>query len=240
MTADEALQRWKDLLAGGDRDGTLEEAALLYAAGEYPDLRVEAYLERLDGVAEECRGALGAGGLEGPEAGRRLCRYLFEIAGFLGNREAYDDPRNSYLNEVLDRKLGIPITLSVIGIAVGRRLGVPLEGVGMPGHFLLRSPEGPAYFDPFAGGHPVTEEECRERFQAIYGSQMTWSSAYLSPTPKREMLARMLNNLKLGYLQRSDFDRAERILNFALALEPGSSQDRELLRQIQEWRFRQN
>ena len=143
MTEEEAFERWGELLEMGEGHWTLEEMALLYAAGEYPGLVIEEYLGKLDRLAQECREAISANGLEGPRAAARLCRYLFEVAGYLGNREAYGDPRNSYLNEVLDRKLGIPITLSVLAIAVGRRLGIPLEGVGMPGHFLIRSPEGP-------------------------------------------------------------------------------------------------
>jgi regulator of sirC expression with transglutaminase-like and TPR domain len=240
MPAEEAFGRWSDLLAGREEQWTLEGMALLYAAGEYPGLDIGEYEGKLDQLAEECRAAIGGYGLEGPRAAARLCRYLFEVAGFLGNREGYGDPRNSYLNEVIDRKLGIPITLSVVGIAVGRRLGIPLEGVGMPGHFLLRSPEGPAYFDPFAGGHPVNEEECHDRVRAIYGESAPWSERYLDPTPDRQILARMLNNLKLTYLQGRDFVRAHRIVEFALALEPDSEQDRILLYQLKEWLSRRH
>lgn len=240
MTSQEAFDRWNELLSSGEDRWTLEEMALLYAAGEYPGLIVEAYLEKLDELAEECREATGGYGLEGPKAAARLCRYLFEVAGFLGNREEYGDPRNSYLNEVIDRRLGIPITLSVVAMAVGRRLGIPLEGVGMPGHFLLRSPEGPAFFDPYAGGHPVTAEECRERFRTIYGSGLPWTDGYLDPTPDRLILARMLNNLKLSYLQRDDLFRARRIVEFYLALDPESEADRELLAQLDAWLYRLN
>lgn len=239
MTTQEALERWKALLQREDETWTLEEAALLYAAPEYPEMDPETYLRKIDEVAEECREAIRTYGLEGPAAGR-LCRYLFEVAGYLGNREEYGDPRNSYLNEVLDRKLGIPITLSVLAIAVGRRIGLPLQGVGMPGHFLIRSPNGPALFDPFAGGLLVTPEECRERFESIYGSQLPWTEDYLEPVPQRSILARMLNNLKISYLQRRDLPRACRILEFFLALEPGSEQDRELLKRLRDWQSRSN
>jgi regulator of sirC expression with transglutaminase-like and TPR domain len=234
------LGRWKSLLARDGGAWELDEAALLYAAGEYPDLDTGAYLRKLDALADECREAIGTYGLEGPGAASRLCRHLFEIAGFLGNREDYGDPRNSYLNEVLDRKLGLPITLSVLAIAVGRRLGISLEGVGMPGHFLLRSPEGGVLFDPFAGGHAVTVEECRYRLGTIYGDQLPWSDAYLEPVSKRQILVRMLNNLKLSFLQRNDFARARGILEFYMVLDPGSESDRVLLAQLREWLNRLN
>jgi regulator of sirC expression with transglutaminase-like and TPR domain len=240
MTPREAMEHWKGLLSRDESSWELAEAALLFAAGEYPDLDVAAYLQKLDDLAEECRSAIETYGLEGPRAAARLCRYLFELAGYLGNREEYADPRNSYLNEVLDRKLGLPITLSVVAISVGRRLGIPLEGVGMPGHFLLRSPEGEVYFDPFAGGHPVTAEECRERLEAIYGDRLPWSDAYLEPVSRRQILIRMLNNLKLSYLQRNDFFRARNILEFYMVLDPGSSSDRVLLAQLREWLNRLN
>jgi regulator of sirC expression with transglutaminase-like and TPR domain len=240
MTPQDALTRWKTLLNASDDAWHLEEAALTYAAADYPDLSIETCLRQLDEWAEESRAHVGAMNDGGAESAARLCHYLFEVAGFLGDREHYGDPVNSYFNEVLDRKLGIPITLSVVGMAVGRRLGIPLDGVGMPGHFLLRSPDGTAFFDPFGGGIRLTPEECRERFTALFGNRLSWSESYLDPTPKRQILARMLNNLKLTLLQRNDFRRARRIVEYYLVLEPNSEQDRQLLAQLQEWQARLN
>jgi regulator of sirC expression with transglutaminase-like and TPR domain len=234
MTPREAFERWRSLSSSPEDAWHPEEAALLYAVPEYPGLFIEDYLRRLDALAEEIRPILRPFDSRSSEAARRLCRHLYEIVGFLGNREAYDDPRNSYLNEVIDRKLGIPITLSLVGMAVARRLDAPLEGVGMPGHFLLRSPDGPVYFDPFSGGHPVAEEECKERLFSLYGDSLPWSPRYLEPVSDRTLLLRMLNNLKVGYLRRGDYARLKRIARFSYELSP-SPQDAELLERLRDW-----
>jgi regulator of sirC expression with transglutaminase-like and TPR domain len=233
MSPHEAYERWVSLLAGDD--WALEEASLLYAAAEYPALQVERYFHNIELLAEEARRDLGALSDASPEPAARLCRYLFEIRGYLGNKEAYDDPRNSYLNEVIDRNLGIPITLSVLGLAVASRLDISLDGVGMPGHFLLRSPHGPTFFDPFAGGLRSGVADCRARFDAIYGGAVPWSNHYLDPTPKRMILARMLMNLKRVYAHQGDFQRLQRISEFSLALQPDSPQDLEILKRIGDW-----
>jgi regulator of sirC expression with transglutaminase-like and TPR domain len=233
MNAQEAYDRWVNLLA--DEDWSLEEACLLFAAAEYPTLEVEEYVQRLDHLAQECRDAIGIEATPSPESAARLCRYLFEIRGFLGNKEAYSDPRNSYLNIVMDRKLGIPITLSVLALAVARRLDIALEGVGMPGHFLLRSPHGPTFFDAFAGGLRFSVDDCRERMNSIYGGTLPWSNHYLDPTSKRMILARTLMNLKHIYAQLGDGSRLQRTSEFSLALQPDSSQDLQILKRIGHW-----
>jgi regulator of sirC expression with transglutaminase-like and TPR domain len=238
MSPHEAYDRWVRLFAADS--WTLEEASLLFAAAEYPRLDVDEYLQNLDALAEESREFIGTVTDASPEPAARLCRYLFEIKGFLGNKEAYDDPRNSYLNDVMDRRLGIPITLSAVAVAVAHRLSIPLEGVGMPGHFLVRSPHGPAFFDPFAGGLRSTLEDCRVRFDAIYGGTLPWSVHYLDPTPKRSILARMLMNLKHVYANLGDLYRLQRTSEFSLALQPDSPQDLAILKQFGRWRSGMN
>src|ERR687885_2626468 len=149
--------RFTELVQGPEDDLPLDEAALLIAAHAQPDLDVEVELAALDGLAA---------GVDRTLDGWR--RHLFVDLGFSGNVKRYYDPANSFLNEVVRRRRGLPITLSVLGMEVGRRLGLRLEGVGMPGHFLLR--HGPdVYVDPFDGGRVLDRAGCVERFRAVNG-----------------------------------------------------------------------
>src|SRR2546427_11095820 len=144
-------------------DGAIDlgHASLLIAREEYPDLDVHGYLERLDEMAREIRGRMK--GTEGAKSQiAHLNRLLFEEMGFRGNREEYYDPRNSFLNDVLDRRIGIPITLAVLYVAIGERAGLPVRGVGMPGHFLVKyapATSGEIFIDAF-NGRTLTREEC--------------------------------------------------------------------------------
>src|SRR5438128_692120 len=137
----------------------LAEAALYLARDEYPDLDVEAYVSQLSAMAHEARRYL-TGDLETRVAG--LCHYLFHDMGFRGNVQAYYDPRNSYLNEVLERRTGIPITLSLVAMAIGFRAGMEIAGIGLPGHFIVKavSKTQELLFDPFHGGRRLTVQEC--------------------------------------------------------------------------------
>jgi regulator of sirC expression with transglutaminase-like and TPR domain len=128
-----------------------------------------------------------------------LAAFLFGVEHFAGNTTDYGDPRNSYLDDVLDRRLGIPITLSVLMIAVGRRLGIELHGVGMPGHFLVGAGPG-EWFDPFHGGVRLDTAGCAARFAELQGGQ--FRPEFLSPTPADRVLDRMLANLQRSFLQR--------------------------------------
>ena len=130
---------------------------------------------------------------------------LFGPSGFVGNSIEYDDPANSLLNQVMSRKLGIPITLSAIAIEVGRRVGIPIIGVGMPGHFLCRSGEGSGvtFFDPFHSPRPLSAQECRTLYESL--TQLdNWSSEFLEPSDARIMVIRTLSNLKSIYRRRGD------------------------------------
>jgi regulator of sirC expression with transglutaminase-like and TPR domain len=204
-------------LVDGD-DVRLDEGALLIAAHAYPDLDVDAELARLDDLA---MGVPAGGGLEA------LRQYLFGELGFRGNDERYGDPRNSYLNDVLDRRLGIPITLSVVMIEVGRRVGVPLAGVGLPGHFLVRH-EGspPQLIDPFNGGHSLSVADCEGLVRHLYGDRIAFTPALLAPVDSRTILARMLNNLRQIFQRKSDAASAAWVLRLRAGI-PGT-QPREL------------
>lgn len=218
MTVD-PTSRFVELVQGPeDRLGaSLDLASLLIAAHANPDLDVEAYLGRLDRLAAAS---------EEPTL-EALIAHLFGPQGFRGDRDNYYDPRNSYLDQVLDRRLGIPITLSVVLIEVGRRLGLRLVGVGMPGHLLVRhEEEPPVILDAFERGKVLTPEECEERFHAVHGAEVRFDPSYLVPIGPRAMVARMLANLKRVHAARGDGRSLEWVLRLRTALPDVGDQDR--------------
>jgi regulator of sirC expression with transglutaminase-like and TPR domain len=156
-------------------------------------------------------------------------KYLFEEVGYAGNNSHYDDPRNSYMNDVVDRKLGIPISLAVIQIEVTRRLGMPLDGISFPGHFLVRLPvdDGILVLDPYNKGRPVSAEELRERASPHLGGQPPDDQQLLQilePATHRMILMRMLRNLKGLYLERGDWERVARTADRLLKLSPDTAE----------------
>lgn len=197
----------------------LAEVALLLAREEYPSLDVEAYLSELDGMAHEARANL-RGGLRQRVKG--LCRYLFHDMGFRGNQQDYYDARNSYLNEVLDRRTGIPITLSAVAMAVGRRAGLDVFGVGLPGHFVAKASAAgeEVLFDPFHGGRLLTPEKCRHLVEKVTGLSFEVNDEALRAVPLGVIVLRMLNNLKGVYLRNGDYPRAARVIERLRQLSP--------------------
>lgn len=190
----DATARFGELVSGADDDIPLDEAALVIAAHAYPGLDVAAELGRLDEIAAGCTPSL-----EG------LRHHLFEVLGFSGNTRRYGDPRNSFLNDVLRRRLGIPISLAVVTMEVGRRVGVPFEGIGMPGHFLVRHTGTPSVLlDPFGAGRVLETADCEALFRSVYGEAAPFDPSMLVPVGKRAILARMLANLRQLYLARGD------------------------------------
>ncbi len=190
----EATARFAELVGGPEADLPLDEAALLIAAHAYPGLDVARQQARLDEVADGCLDA-------SPEG---LRRHLFDTLGFRGNTNRYADPRNSFLNDVLDRRTGIPISLAVMTMEVGRRVGVGLEGVGMPGHFLVRHRGDPSVLiDPF-GGRVVDVDESEELFRSVHGPDAPFDSSLLAAVGPRAILTRMLANLRHLYQSAGD------------------------------------
>ena len=180
-------------------DVPLDVAALCIAAHAHPGIDIDAWGARLDELAERC-----------PSADFDALRvHLFETERFAGNLDHYDDPENSLLDSVIDRRLGIPITLSVLMISVGRRLGIDVRGVGMPGHFLvLDGARGDVWCDPFHAGARLDPAGCRRRFDLVYGGAMPFQPGFLAPTPPHAILARMLANLERGKLATDPVQRA--------------------------------
>lgn len=216
MIALDPRERFSTSVRRPDDRIDLAECSLLVAAEEYPELDVDRYLERLDALASAVATRIGAAASE-EERVAILNRHLFVEHGFTGNQERYDDPRNSFLNEVLDRGQGIPITLSIVYMEVARRLGLPVEGVGFPGHFLAKyAGASQIVVDPFFG-RVLTEPECAARLRSVLGSEAQWEpGVYLQAATPREILVRLLTNLKHLYARERDYGRtlaaSERIL----------------------------
>jgi regulator of sirC expression with transglutaminase-like and TPR domain len=205
----------------------LVRAALTIARTEYAALDVDAYVEWVDSLARRAESSISDIG-EPKENIAAINRVLFEETGLSGNRDDYYDPRNSFLNDVLDRGLGIPITLALLYMEVGRRIGFPLFGVGMPGHFLLKHYDidgRETLIDCFNGGNILTQQDCQRRLDEIYSGQMTLRPEFLFAVSRRQMLTRILNNLKTIYLSGRNFRKALPIIDLVLVIYPRSPED---------------
>lgn len=218
-----ARDRFSAMVARPEEEVDLAEAALLIAAEEYPQLPAEPYLQRLDVLAERVRDRLGV------ETApllvlQELNRVLFSEEGFRGNAEAYYDPRNSFLNDVLDRRVGVPISLSIVYLEVGWRLGLPLAGIGFPGHFLVRY-EGEVIrvlLDPFDAGRLRFEDQAQELLDRVYGGLVRLQPEFLEPSGRKDMLVRLLKNLKAIHLNARDDAKALAAIERILLIRPGA------------------
>lgn len=220
------LSQFAEVTDRPDYQIDVARAAMLLAAAEYPQLNVERELFAFQRLA----GAISSKFLDDNDplyCVNVISEHLFDDMGFRGDADNYYDPRNSYLNQVLERRTGIPITLAVVYMEVGKRLKVPLLGIGMPGHFLVRHREiENLYIDAFSGGILLSEEECRDIVGELAHGDFNWSSDLLKPVSNREIIARMIRNLKAIYMADEDFVRALTVSEFALALDPHSAMDR--------------
>ncbi len=215
---------WEQLARLPDEDIPLLQAALLIARDEYPGLDPKAYEAELDRHVAEVAPRLAE---QTDTRGRlaELNRYLFHELGFSGNQQEYYDPRNSYLNEVLDRRLGIPISLGIIQIELARRVGLPLEGVSFPGHFLVRLPMegGLLVLDPYHQGRSIDAEELKLRARPHLGGGDIDDQQLLdilAPAGHRAILVRMLRNLKALYSEQEVWDKALRCADRLVRLDP--------------------
>lgn len=205
----------------------LLRAALTYARIEDPQLDIEHYVQRVEEFARRAQARIQD--LDDPaQVIAALNEVLFQEEMFLGNTVDYYNPRNSFLHDVLDRRLGIPITLALVYMETARRVGFPLFGVGMPGHFLLKhyDVDGRSILiDTFARGAIVTEEDCRQKLDKIYSGQLALQPEFLMPVTRRQMLTRMLNNLRSIYLTQRDFRLAVQVVDLVLVIYPRSPED---------------
>ena len=227
---DKTLQRFRDAVAPERVKIDLAEAALLCAQDTYPDLDIRSQLESLEALAAKLRDRLPAD-FSVTHRLVALNNYLFRELGFSGNMDEYYDPRNSFLNDVLARKTGIPITLSIVYLEVGQRLGLKLRGVSFPGHFLVkvRVTGGELVLDPYAGGRSLSEEELRERLAQFTDKDTAKElplEDFLEPASPRQILARLLRNLKAIYLEAKDLDKALSVMNRLVILLPNVPEER--------------
>ena len=214
-------QRFATEMGRIDEEIDLARAALLVAREEYPQLSEERSLGILDLLAEETKDRL-----DNENAPllvlQELLKTLYERHGFRGNREAYYDPRNSFLNDVLDRELGVPLTLCIVLLEVGWRLGLPLEGVNFPGHFLVRfrGDTVDLLIDPYDGGTLRFQDQSQELLDRVYGGMVRVNESFLKTAGPREMLVRLLTNLKGIYLNVQDHPRALAVVDRILLIRP--------------------
>jgi len=206
----------------------LDEAALAIAAEEYPGLDPAPTLAGLDALA--ARVGEQVGDLRPPIKVLQAMRTVFRDEGFQGNEKEYYDPRNSFLNEVVERKVGIPITLSLLTIEVARRLDLHLQGVGFPGHFLVKCPQqtglpGEVFIDAFNGWELLGSDECTARFRAVLHGR-PFDKSLLDPVDSRHILTRLLHNLKRIYVERGDDVRTLWVVDRLLQVTPGDLEER--------------
>jgi len=224
-----SLERFAREVRRDDRDIDLAQACLLIAQDRYPALDVGRYLDEIERMALRLGAAIPAA-MDLEERIVALNEFLFDELGYRGNTRDYYDPRNSYLNEVLDRRTGIPITLSVLYMELGRRVGLAVEGVSFPGHFLVRAQlrGGAIVLDPFAGGAPQSEAELRTRLKRVIPEGVADDvpvaelplDQFLEPAGKRQILMRLLRNLKAIYRDTDKPERELEVLNRMLVVTP--------------------
>jgi len=210
-----------------DEHVDLLRAALTFARIEKPQLDIERYVRRIAELATRVAEIIQDND-DPTQVIAALNQVLFQEEMFRGNNDDYYNPRNSFLHYVLDDRTGIPISLALVYMEVGRRVGFPLFGVGMPGHFLLKHYDvnGRAILiDAFERGSIVTEEDCRKKLNDIYSGQLTLQPEFLLPVTRRQMLTRMLNNLRSIYLSQRDFRRALQVVDLVLVIYPRSPED---------------
>ncbi len=221
-------QRLTQIISGPDSDIPLTEAALLIASHSYPDLDVQQYLERIDTLGEALSSRIEH---DAPEAQRILAlnHYLFGELGFAPNTDDYYDPKNSFLNVVLERRVGIPISLSLIYMEVGNRVGLPLRGVCFPGHFLVKCEvsEGTVVLDPYCGGLSLGLSDLQRRLREIRGGEVSRAiiAGLLVAATKKEILLRLLRNLKAIYLRAHRLDDALAIMDWIVNAAPGEASE---------------
>jgi regulator of sirC expression with transglutaminase-like and TPR domain len=214
-------------------DTGLAHAALVIARIEYPRLDTERYITWLDAMGEAARQRIDrevdrCGDPSTVTCVRAVNQYLFEDQAFVGNRDQYEDPRNSCLNEVLERRTGIPITLSLVYLEVARRAGVPVDGVNFPGHFLVRCSQVTArgacglIIDPFHQGALLSEQDCRRLLERHVGSAVAFEPELLAPATRQQILVRMLLNLKRIYVHMRSFPQARAVTELLLAITPSA------------------
>ena len=223
VEAIKARESFLELAALDEENFPLDRAALVLAMEEYPEINILTYLRKLDTLAARAEVLIGID--RSPvNVIESMNAVLFVQEGLRGNAEDYYDPRNSYLNEVLDRRMGIPISLSVIYLEIARRINFPIRGVGFPGHFLVKHSAGGRniVIDPFNLGRILTNNECQELLDKVYNGAVQMNSTLLLPMEKKAIITRMLYNLKGIYTQKEHHQKAISVIDKILMLNPAA------------------
>jgi len=228
-----ARQRFYQAVRQPEAEINLAAVALYIAQEEYPDLEVDSYLNALDTMAAEVQERLPAEAYPLRIIGA-INQYLYQDLGFAGNTVDYYNPRNSFLNEVIERRIGIPITLSLVYLEIAQRIDFPMIGVGMPGHFLIRPTQGEMaiYIDAFEKGEILFSQDCQERLAQIYGRPMELLPQFIQPVSSHQFLVRLLTNLKHIYLSQSQWSKSLAAVERILIIDPnavGELRDRGIL-----------
>jgi regulator of sirC expression with transglutaminase-like and TPR domain len=221
-----AAERLRQILSGPEQQIDLGRAALALARLEHPALDEDGYVGRLRQFADQLRPKLPEKLASGDVVGA-VSQHLFEELGFCGNEGDYYDLRNSFLNDVIDRRTGIPITLSVIYLEVTRHLELPYFGVGLPGHFLVKYDDGRerVFVDPFHGGRTLKRNQCQKWLREILGRRVVLREHDFAAVDKRYIVRRMLNNLRDIYLNSRRYRKGLEVIDMLLLLNPGSTEE---------------
>jgi regulator of sirC expression with transglutaminase-like and TPR domain len=216
----EARGIFRQMTSGEDEINLLEAALLIAKEIEYPNLDISKYSNKINSIADEIRGRT-MGNTDAFFLVSEINKYLFTEEGFRGNEDDYYDPRNSFLNDVLDRKTGIPIALSVMYMEIGARVALTLSGVGFPGHFIIKcSAQAEILIDPFNKGRILSEMDCQEMLNRMYAGGVKLKSGFLESVTKKQILTRMLQNLKTIYINFKDYAKALSVVDMLLIIDP--------------------
>jgi len=199
-----------EFLGSGRGDVDLETGAFLIARDAYPGLDAAREIQRLDAMARGLEW-VHSSGCSPEQTAQKVCDLVYRQHGFRGNESDYGDPRNSYLNDVVERRLGIPITLAVVLLAVARRNRIAAHGISFPGHFLVRFERargGPIVVDPFYGGRVLSVDDLGRLLKRAAGTDAKLQADHLKPATSRQILVRILQNLKAAHVSRGDLPRA--------------------------------
>lgn len=240
---EDVLEEFRETVSGPADEVPLARAALIAARAEYPDLDVDSYEQRLQDIAETLEQQLARGSVRSHPRRtiQTVNQLLYRELGFRGNNDHYDDPRNLYLNFVLTERLGIPVTLAIVYSEVCQRVGLDIQPVGLPGHVICRyRPENAEIetdellLDAHSLGRLMTRRDCQILVRNIFGSRVSFKDHHMASLQPRQVLQRLLHNLKAGYLQRGDEERASKTIDLLLALYPwdlDEIRDRGMLRE---------
>jgi regulator of sirC expression with transglutaminase-like and TPR domain len=226
MNFSSARQYFYQEVQQSEEDIDLARAALYIAKEEYPRLDTEEYLNALDSMAMEVEERLPSSRYP-LRVIQGINQYLYDDLGFSGNQQDYYDPRNSFLNDVIERRVGIPITLALVYLEIAKRIDFPMEGVGLPGHFLIRPAisDMEIFVDAFNRGEVLFAQDCQDKLNQMFQQSVTLRPEFLANISKRQFLARMLTNLKYIYLRKQEVEKSLSVVERILVLFPEATSE---------------